>query len=42
VNDFVVIERDGVVHILNAISPAFTASFAFARHVIDHYLTTRE
>lgn len=38
VNDFVIVEHAGVVHILNAISPAFTASFAFARHVAEHYL----
>lgn len=40
VNDFVILEQDGVVHILNAISPAFTASFAFARYVSDQFLTT--
>jgi L-2-hydroxyglutarate oxidase len=26
-----------VIHILNAISPAFTASFAFAEYVLDTY-----
>lgn len=40
VNDFVILEQDGAVHILNAISPAFTASFAFARYVSDQFLTT--
>ena len=35
VNDFVVVQDDKTIHILNAISPAFTASFAFARYVLD-------
>ena len=35
VNDFVVVQDDKIIHILNAISPAFTASFAFARYVLD-------
>ena len=35
VNDFVVLQDDKTIHILNAISPAFTASFAFARYVLD-------
>ena len=38
VNDFVILRDRRCVHILNAISPAFTASFAFSRHVLDHYL----
>ena len=37
VNDFVLVEDGRVVHILNAISPAFTASFAFAKHIIDQH-----
>jgi L-2-hydroxyglutarate oxidase LhgO len=35
VNDFIVVQDDKTIHILNAISPAFTASFAFARYVLD-------
>ena len=35
VNDFVVVQDDKTIHILNAISPAFTASFAFAGYVLD-------
>jgi L-2-hydroxyglutarate oxidase len=37
VNDFVVVPDGRVIHILNAISPAFTASFAFAEYVLDTY-----
>jgi len=35
VNDFVVVPDERVIHILNAISPAFTASFAFAEYILD-------
>ena len=34
VNDFVVINQKHSTHVLNAISPAWTASFAFADHLI--------
>ena len=37
VNDFVVVPDERVIHILNAISPAFTASFAFAEYILDIY-----
>ena len=37
VNDFVVVSDRRCIHILNAISPAFTASFAFSRYVLDEY-----
>lgn len=37
VNDFVVVPDERVIHILNAISPAFTASFAFAEYILDTY-----
>ena len=37
VNDFVIVPDERVVHVLNAISPAFTASFAFAEHILDTY-----
>ena len=36
VNDFVVINQQHTTHVLNAISPAWSASFAFAEHLIDH------
>ena len=35
VNDFVVINQRNTTHVLNAISPAWSASFAFAEHLID-------
>ncbi len=38
VMDFVVIKKDGNIHILNAISPAFTSSMAFAEFIVDKYL----
>jgi (S)-2-hydroxyglutarate dehydrogenase len=38
VNDFLVESGKNSTHILNAISPAWTSSFPFARHVIDNYI----
>lgn len=35
VMDFVVVRDGNSLHILNAISPAFTCSMAFARHTVD-------
>ena len=35
VNDFVIINQKHTTHVLNAISPAWSASFAFAEHLID-------
>jgi len=35
VQDFVVEHGENSTHILNAVSPAFTCSFAFAKHVIE-------
>ena len=37
VMDFVIIKDSNSLHILNAISPAFTCSMAFARHVVDQF-----
>ena len=34
VNDFVVINQEHCTHVLNAISPAWTASFSFAEYLI--------
>lgn len=36
--DFVLRSSEGAVHILNAISPAFTSSLAFSRYIVDEYL----
>ena len=35
-NDFLTVKGQSSTHILNAISPAFTASFAFADLIIDN------
>ena len=37
VMDFIVIKDVNSLHILNAISPAFTCSMAFAKHVVDQF-----
>ena len=37
-NDFVCISKDKSIHILNAISPAFTSSFALADEIINNYV----
>ena len=38
VDDFLCIKSESSLHILNAISPAFTSSFALADEIIDRYL----
>jgi len=38
VTDFIVEHGPSSTHILNAISPAWTSAFPFARHVIDNYI----
>jgi hypothetical protein len=38
VNDFVLVRDGDSLHVLNAISPAFTCSLAFAGHVADTLL----
>ena len=35
VMDFVIEGDEGSLHILNAVSPAFTCSFSFSRYVVD-------
>lgn len=35
--DFVLIKEDGNLHVLNAVSPAFTSSLAFAEHAVSVY-----
>ena len=42
VNDFLCISYSNSTHILNSISPAFTASFAFADFIIDNYLMKKK
>lgn len=37
VSDFVVESQDNTVHILNAVSPAFTCSFSFADWIIENF-----
>jgi L-2-hydroxyglutarate oxidase LhgO len=39
VQDFIVESDKNSVHILNAVSPAFTASFPFSRWVVENYMT---
>ena len=38
VNDYVVRRAEDSVHVLNSVSPAFTSSMSFARHVADMLL----
>jgi len=38
VQDFVVESDEESIHILNAVSPAFTASFPFTRYIIESYM----
>ena len=40
--DFICKEGPSSIHILNAISPAFTASFSFADLIIDNYLINKK
>jgi len=38
VQDFVVESDEEGIHILNAVSPAFTASFPFTRYIVENYI----
>lgn len=40
VMDFVVESSSNATHVLNAISPAFTCAFPFARRLVDEYIET--
>ncbi len=40
--DFVVEGDTKTIHVLNAVSPAFTSSFPFAKWVVDHYIEKDE
>ncbi len=42
VQDFVLEHSKRSTHILNAVSPAFTCSFAFAKHVVDQIRQNKE
>ncbi len=37
-NDFLIKETDDSLHILNAVSPAFTASFPFSEFIVKNYI----
>ena len=39
VMDFVVLKHETSIHILNAVSPAFTSSMAFAEFVVEKHLS---
>ncbi|MBP9777758.1 MAG: FAD-dependent oxidoreductase [Rickettsiaceae bacterium] len=38
IDDFVIKSINSSIHIINSVSPAFTASFAFSEYVVDNYL----
>jgi len=40
--DFVIESDDKSIHILNAVSPAFTCSFAFAQYVVDEIIQKKD
>ena len=40
INDFIYEKRENTIHILNAISPAFTSSFSLADYIIDNVKVT--
>lgn len=42
VMDFLVIKDSNTLHILNAISPAFTSAFAFAEYVVKEYILEKK
>ncbi len=39
VMDFLIVKNNNTIHILNAISPAFTSSMAFAEYVMNTYIS---
>jgi len=42
VQDFVIEHTDNSTHILNAVSPAFTCSFAFSKYIVDEIYKNKE
>ena len=41
VQDFVVEGDSSTIHVLNAVSPAFTSSFPFAKWVVENFVITK-
>lgn len=41
VQDFVISESPGVVHILNAVSPGWTSALPFGRYVVEEFLSSK-
>ena len=41
VQDFVISESPGVVHILNAVSPGWTSALPFGRYVVEEFLLSK-
>ncbi|MEJ2344655.1 MAG: L-2-hydroxyglutarate oxidase [Gammaproteobacteria bacterium] len=39
--DYVVLKAGSTLHVLNAVSPGFTSSFAFARLIVDRFMNGR-
>lgn len=37
VNDFIIQQKDNTLHILNAVSPAFTCAFSVSKHIVKEY-----
>ena len=33
--DFIVEKKDNTIHVLNAVSPAFTSAFSFAKYILS-------
>jgi L-2-hydroxyglutarate oxidase LhgO len=42
IQDFIVEHTDGATHVLNAVSPAFTCSFAFSEYVVDEIIKNKQ
>jgi (S)-2-hydroxyglutarate dehydrogenase len=38
VDDFIIAQNKNSLHVLNAVSPAFTASFSFSCHIVEEYI----
>jgi len=41
VEDFVISESPGAVHILNAVSPGWTSALLFGRYVVVEFLSSK-
>lgn len=42
IQDFIIKHSDNATHVLNAVSPAFTCSFAFAEYVVDQIIENKQ